>query len=379
MRIGVNTRFLLDGKLEGIGWFTHEVFKRITALLPEVEFVFFFDRPPHPKFIYSSNVKSVVLSPPARHPILWYIWFEYSIPKALKKHEIDLFISPDGYLSLNTNVPTILTIHDLAFYHFKKHVPYWVHRYYNYFTPKFAQKAAHILTVSNFSKSDIMGLYAIASEKITVVGNGCDQEIQPLNQQQQQEVRNRVSQSSPYFIYVGAIHPRKNIKGLLEAFEAFKSLEKNDIKLILVGRMAWKTAEISKVLKKMKHADSVIQLGHLERAELSKVLGAALAMVYPSFFEGFGIPLLEAMYAEIPIITSNTSSLLEVAGDAAILINPNKKEELVDALKRIAKDDNLRMDLIQKGKIQRQKFSWDKTAETVVAIIQSEIKKGNNP
>jgi glycosyltransferase involved in cell wall biosynthesis len=237
MRIGVNTRFLLDGKLEGIGWFTHEVFKRVTALLPEVEFVFFFDRPPHPKFIYSSNVKSVVLSPPARHPILWYIWFEYSIPKALKKHEIDLFISPDGYLSLNTNVPTILTIHDLAFYHFKEHVPYWVHRYYNYFTPKFAQKAAHILTVSNFSKSDIMGRYAIASEKITVVGNGCNQEIQPLNQQQQQEARNRFSHSSPYFIYVGAIHPRKNIKGLLEAFEAFKSLEKKRYKTDFGGSL----------------------------------------------------------------------------------------------------------------------------------------------
>jgi len=375
MRIGVNTRFLLDGKLEGIGWFTHEVFQRVTAMMPEVEFIFFFDRPPASHFIYGRNVQAVVLSPQARHPYLWYTWFERSIPKALKQYKIDLFISPDGYLSLNTKVPTILTIHDLAFYHFKEHVPYLVHQYYNWFTPKFAKKAAHILTVSSYSKQDIVERYQIAESKITVVGNGCNDVITALGDSQIDLVRKQFTKGAPYFVYVGAIHPRKNIKGLLEAFDAFKTLEDNDIHLILVGRMAWKTSEITKVLAKMKHADAVIQLGHLERKELSKVLGGALALVYPSFFEGFGIPLLEAMYAEVPVITSNTSSLPEVAGDAAILVDPNQKAELVDALKKIANDAALRTQLVENGKLQRQKFSWDKTAEKVVSIIQSEIKK----
>jgi glycosyltransferase involved in cell wall biosynthesis len=378
MRIGVNTRFLLEGKLEGIGWFTHEVFQRVTAMMPEVEFVFFFDRPPANQFIYGKNVKAVVLSPQARHPLLWYIWFEHSIPKALQQHKIDLFISPDGYLSLKTNVPTIITIHDLAFYHFKEHVPYLVQQYYNWFTPKFAKKAAHIITVSNFSKQDIVERYSIAESNITVVGNGCNKEITALDKVQIEQVRKQYSNELPYFVYVGAIHPRKNIAGLLAAFDAFKTQEKSNTKLILVGRMAWKTSEIKRVLANMKHAEDVIQLGHLERTELSKVLGGALALVYPSFFEGFGIPLLEAMYAEIPVITSNASSLPEVAGDAAILVDPNQKSALVEALKMISVDENLRADLIQKGRQQREKFSWEKTAEKVVEIIREEIKKGSN-
>ena len=130
MRIGVNARFLLDGKLEGIGLFTHEVLKRLTKLMPEHDFIFFFDRTPAEKFLYEKNVRGVIIPPQARHPVLWYWWFERSIPSALKKYKIDLFISTDGYLSLNTDVPTILTIHDLAFIHFKEHTPYLVYKYY---------------------------------------------------------------------------------------------------------------------------------------------------------------------------------------------------------------------------------------------------------
>ncbi len=378
MRIGVNARFLLSGKLEGIGWFTHEIFSRVTQLMPEVEFVFFFDRKPNQKFLYNSNVKGVIVPPQARHPFLWYWWFEWSIPKVLKQYKIDLFISPDGYLSLKTDVPTIITIHDLAFYHFKQHVPYLVNKYYNRYTPKFAKKASHIVTVSEFSKQDIISRYAINEQKISVIGNGCNNKIIPLDERQQQLVRNHYTSRAQYFIYIGAMHPRKNISGLLKAFDKFKAQYSSNIKLVLVGRMAWKTKEINKVFNAMHFADDVVKVGHLEREELSKVLGAAMALVYPSFFEGFGIPLLEAMHAEVPIITSNRSSLPEVAGDAALYVNPNNNEELVEALLRIAKDYTLRESLIAKGKEQRNKYSWEKSASQMVDLINTYIKKGNN-
>ena len=117
MRIAINTRFLLKDKLEGIGWFTFEVVKQLVTNHPEHEFIFLFDRPYDKSFVFAKNVTPVVINPPARHPLLWYWWFEWSVPYALKKHKIDLFFSPDGYLSLKTNVPTVIVMHDLAFEH----------------------------------------------------------------------------------------------------------------------------------------------------------------------------------------------------------------------------------------------------------------------
>ena len=125
-KIAVNTRFLIEGKLEGIGLFTHEVMRRVVQLLHQHEFVFFFDRPPAEQFLYAKNVNGIILSPQARHPFLWYLWFEYAVPSALKKNGADLFFSTDGYLSLKTKTPSVLTVHDLAFHHFKAHVPYLV-------------------------------------------------------------------------------------------------------------------------------------------------------------------------------------------------------------------------------------------------------------
>jgi len=118
MRIAINTRFLLKDKLEGIGWYTYEISKWLVEKHPEHEFIFFFDRPFDKSFIFGKNVTPVVLSPPARHPVLWYLWFEFVIPKALKKYKADLFFSPDGYLSLKTKVKTITVIHDIASFHF---------------------------------------------------------------------------------------------------------------------------------------------------------------------------------------------------------------------------------------------------------------------
>ncbi|HAD33931.1 MAG TPA: glycosyltransferase family 1 protein, partial [Chitinophagaceae bacterium] len=123
MKIAVNARFLLKGKLEGIGWFTHEIIRRVVNMHPEHQFIFFFDRPFDSSFLYAKNVEAVILNPPARHPFLWWIWFEWAIPRALKKYQADMFISTDGFLSLRTQTPTLLVMHDLAFEHFPEHLP----------------------------------------------------------------------------------------------------------------------------------------------------------------------------------------------------------------------------------------------------------------
>ena len=155
--------------MEGFGWYTYEIVKRMVEKHPEHTFLFFFDRPYEQQFIFAENVEPIVLSPAARHPFLFVWWFEVAVASALKKHKADVFFSPDGYLSLRTTIPQVAVIHDLNFEHYPKDVPWLVRKYYNYFFPRFARKAAHIITVSETSKQDIIQQYSIAPSRISAV------------------------------------------------------------------------------------------------------------------------------------------------------------------------------------------------------------------
>lgn len=371
MRIAINTRFLLSGKLEGIGMYTQEIFKRVVQQMPEHEFYFLFDRPFSDEFIFAKNVIPLVVSPPARHPFLWYWWFEKSIPKILKKHKIDLFISPDGYCSLNTTIPQILTIHDLGFEHFPMHVPILVRKYYQYFTPKYCDKATKILAVSQFTKNDIVEKYGIAASKIDVVYNGFMNSKQSIVSSMQTEIHAAYSLlNTKYFIFIGAVHPRKNVLNLLKAFEVFKSKNNTTHQLIIIGRNAWMNAELKNYLTEMQFKKDVIWLENCERNKLLEILQNAIAFVYPSLFEGFGIPIIEAMSIGVPVITSNTSAMTEIAGNAALLVNPTNTNEIADAMQLIITDEVLRIGLIEKGRANAVRFSWQQSAEKVMEIIQ---------
>ena len=185
MKIAVNTRLLLKDKLEGIGWFTYESLKRIVLQHPEHTFYFIFDRKHDPQFIFAENVIPVEIFPPARHPYLWYIYFEFSIPRVLRKIKPDLFLSTDGWLSLRTDVSQVDVIHDLNFEHRKDFLKSKYQDYYTRFFPKFAKKAVRIATVSEFSKQDLQRFYGIPEDKIDVVYNGSNEVYRPLPEEQQ--------------------------------------------------------------------------------------------------------------------------------------------------------------------------------------------------
>lgn len=373
MKIAVNTRFLIKEKLEGIGWFTYQSLKRITTQHPEHQFFFLFDRPYDDSFIFSKNITPVVISPPARHPLLWYYWFEYAVPKVLEKINPDIFISTDGYLSLSSKIKTLIVIHDLAFEHFPKHISWSAGKYYKHFSPKYARKADRIATVSEYSKKDITEKYNITPDKIDVVYNGSDELYQPLSESDIQKVQDEFTFGKRYLLFVGSIHPRKNLLGLLKAFELFKEKTSSDLKLVVAGRFAWKTNDIENFYTSMKNKEEVIFAGHCNLSKLAKLLGSAWALAYPSFFEGFGIPLVEAMNCHVPIITSNTSSMPEVAGEAAILIDPFLPEDIAEAIIKIDTQPELRNKLIEAGKKQKEKFSWELTAQKFWNSIEKTI------
>lgn len=372
MRIGINTRFLLPHKMEGFGWYTYEVVKRIVLAHPEHEFVFFFDRSYDEKFLFAKNVKPVVLFPPTRLVVLIIGWFEWSLPRALKKEKIDVFFSPDGFLSLKTDCPQIGVIHDLNFLHNPKDLPRRFRWYYNRFFPKFAQKAKHILTVSNYSKQDIVQSYHLPEEKVTVAWNGVSDAFSPLAENEITTVRNQYTEGLPYFLFVGALHPRKNLKTLLKSYQEYRN-QGNQGKLLIVGENLFSKNHQHATIVSDAFKNDVHFTGHLSQEELTRVTASASALVFIPYFEGFGIPLVEAMKSGIPVIAGNKTSLPEIVGDAGILVDPFDVQAITQAMKQIAEDEVLRKDLITKGLERVKLFSWDKTAEKVWEIIQKEI------
>ncbi len=374
MVIAVNTRLLLKGKLEGIGWFTYETLKRMTLNHPEHEFIFIFDRPYNKDYIFADNVIPVVIGPPTRHPVLWYLWFEFQIPRILKRYKADVFLSPDGYLSQRTDVPQLGVIHDINFVHRPDDLPWLKAKYYNHFFPKFARIAKRLATVSFYSKEDITRSFKVDYDKIDVVYDGINQIFEPISQEEIKEVREKYTNGAPYFLFVGALHPRKNVSGLLKAFDAFKSVDGDDTKLVIVGGEMHKTGDIFETYENMRFKNDVVFTGRVLTRDLHDIFGAALALTFVPFFEGFGIPIVEAMSAGVPVICSNTTSIPEVGGNAAMYADPLKIEQITDAMIKIQRDIDLRKSLVEKGFIQKEKFSWDETARLLWMSVEKALQ-----
>lgn len=375
MRIAVNVRLMIQGKLEGIGNFIYETFTRIVEDHPEHEFIFIVDRKIDERWIRFDNLRFEVLNPPARHPFLFYIWFHIALPRLLRSLKPDLFISTDGFTPLKREYPTLNVVHDLNFYHRPQDLPRLYSWYYNRYFPFYARLASRIATVSEYSKQDIMLSYGIEGEKIDVVYNGVHGAFLRMTEDEQQHVREQYSKGQRFFVYVGSMHARKNIGGLLQAFELFREKSGEQVKLVMVGRKMFDDGKIEQQLRVMRHQEDIIFTGRLDNCELARVLGSAEAMVFVPFFEGFGIPLIEAFRSGTPVLCSGVTSLPEVAGGAALYVDPQDVEGIAAAMERILNEEELRDELIQKGQERVQLFSWEKTAAKLWQSVERTLEK----
>lgn len=363
MRIAVNTRLLLKDRLEGIGQFTYETLRRITKAHPEHHFFFFFDRKFDDYFLFSDNITPVVVHPQARHPYLWRLFFEYGVPLKIKKIKPDIFLSTDGWIPTRLDIPVVNVIHDLNFLHHPEFVPPVVRRYYDRFFPKFAQQATQLATVSEYSRQDIIRSFQIDPEKIDVVFSGDNPAYKPLSDEQQDQVKRRYTDGCDYFLFVGLIHKRKNLDNIFRAFDSFKEKDSNSTKLVVVGDKKWWAGEIEDTYLKMRHRDDVLLLGRQPLDVVCELTASAMAMVYTSLFEGFGLPIVDSFNAQVPIITSNVTAMPEIAGDAAILVDPYNPDQLAEAMCNLQQNKGLRDELIQKGIARKGLFTWDRTAD----------------
>lgn len=363
MQVVVNTRLLIEDKLDGIGWFSYQTLKRITQKHPDVHFVFLFDRDFSDRFIFSDNITPLVLGPQARHPFLYYAWFHVSVKNLLNRMKPDLFLSPDGFLSPGANCKQLPVIHDINFLHNPKDLKPMTSWYYNYFFPKYAKTATRIATVSDYSKQDISKHYSIDAAKIDVVYNGINEGFRPLSDAAQKAVRDQYAQGKPYFLFVGSQSPRKNLNRLVQAFGMFKKQTGSDMKLLLVGALYVSEGDVKRVIGQSEYKHDILFVGRQQQEELEKIMAAALALAFVPYFEGFGIPIVEAFQCEVPVICSNTTSMPEIAGDAALLVDPFEVNSIAKGMESMYRDASLRHQLIEKGKARKAIYSWDKSAD----------------
>ena len=290
------------------------------------------------------------------------LWTQIALPLALftTKLKPDLIYSPTHYIPRFSPVKRIVTIFDLSFLHFpemfdKKDL--WQLTNWTKFS---AQNADHIITISNFSKQDIVKLYGIKKEKITVAYPGYDSEKFKVQS-------SKFKSNENYIIYIGTVQPRKNLVRLIEAVARIENL-----KLLIVGktggeaREGWKYQDILETPKKLGIEKRVKFLGFVPTEELPKLLAGSLGFILPSLWEGFGIPVLEAMATGTPVIVSNVSSLPEVVGSAGLLIDPYSIDQIEQAIRLITSDKKLRQRYAKSGLLQAQKFSWEQMAGQVL-------------
>jgi len=269
-------------------------------------------------------------------------------------------------------VPVVATIHDLAFEHLPETFTRRGRAQLRLTVRTTARRAVRIATVSEFSRRDLINTYGLAPEKVVVTANGVGTEFSPASNgdHDQSHIRNHYGIKRDYLIAVGSLQPRKNLIRLLWAYDQFREKFPDGPQLLIVGRRLWLAGEIFSEIRKRIWAGDVICTGFVPLDHLATLYRGSLALVYPSLFEGFGLPPLEAMACGVPVITSTTSSLPEVVGDAALLVNPYDEAEIMKALVRITTDTELRKTLRARGLERVKHFTWRSSAERTLALYR---------
>ena len=362
MTIAVNAIFFQDDYLEGYGQYAISIFSILVRSHPEHQFVFIYDRPHQKEWITGTNVRSVTVSPAARHVPAFLYWYNIKAAWEVRKCKADIWIQPYGFCSLLSGVPQVLVIHDLAY----KHVPHtisWHQRlFYQTFTSLFLKKAKRTITVSEFSKQDILHYYPNKANSVSVVSGAARAGFRPLSWEEKEQVKEAYTDGYEYFICVGGISPRKNMLNILKAFSLFKKWHKSNMKLVFVGRLAWQYQDFMEKLKTYKYRNDVVLTGYVTDEILAKLTASSYAAIYVSHFEGFGLPILEAMQSGVPVITANNSSMLEVGGEAALYADADQPDTITAHMQTLYKNEQIREKMVQKGLTRAQQYSWEKAA-----------------
>ncbi len=259
----------------------------------------------------------------------------------------------------------VITIHDLTFFHNPSWYRYERAHYYRWSVARSAKQASRIITVSTASANEICKILGVPADRIDVVYNGVDERYTPRNEGEQLAAQGKYRLPDRYFLFVGTIEPRKNVARIIQAWSKVAGDIKED--LVIAGREGWKVGPIRLEAELAGQSKRIHFPGFIADDDLPAIMSGATALVYPSLYEGFGIPVAEAMACGIPVLTSNVSSLPEVAGDAALTVDPTDVDGLAESIRTLAGDEALRADLSEKGLKRATRYTWSKAAELTLA------------
>ncbi len=370
MNIGIDIRFLARGAQSGVEEYALNLLPRLFSLDRTIGFKLFYNAFKKKKLDYpwvgASNVKLYQFSIPNR--FLQASSFFLDSPKIDKLiGGADVFFSPHFILApVSKKCKKIITFHDLSFEYYPEFFSWQRKIWHTLMKPKKqAELADKIIAVSQSTKEDMVNLYKIAPEKIEVIYSGISEEFRELEKSELQEVREKYHLPEKFILYFGTIEPRKNIIGIIKAFELLKS----DEKLVIAGSPGWLCKNIYKVAKNSSRAKDIVFAGFIEKKDKLALYNLAELFIYPSFFEGFGFPPLEAMACGTPTIISNTASLPEVAGEAAMIVDPYNINDIAVAIKEVLGNEKLREEMKERGLALSKKFNWQTCAEQTLKTI----------
>jgi glycosyltransferase involved in cell wall biosynthesis len=374
MRIGIDASPILKERA-GVGNYTYQLIKQLSRLDRVNQYVLF--------YCHHQDVRNRVMklenpnfeSKTVRFPIkiMKMFWASVRRPKVDRwVGKVDLYHSTAFYLNPTSSGKSILTIFDVNFLAMRKFT-LWSGRWH--FAPKmrdYTRRSHNIITVSESSKREIIKYLNVPDEKISVIYGGYSDIFKPkADDRISGEVRKKYNIKGNYLLYVGTLEPRKNLLGLIRAYS--QSRAKEDFILVLAGGRGWKYENIFKLVRKLKLENRIIFTGYVPENDLPGLYQDASLFVYPSFYEGFGLPPLEAMACGIPVVVSNTTSLPEVVGDAGVYVDPNDIEQIAFSIDTVLSDSELRRNLIQRGVERAKLFSWEKTAKETLELYKQVV------
>jgi len=329
-------------------------------------------QPAHRITILQSRKSSTRLSKRFSSAKTWtpphHAWERQALSLELWRHRFDLLHSPDFIAPIRGARRHIITVHDLSFIHYPEYLTADSRRYYDGQIRESVKRADHILSVSQATKQDLIDILDVPAEKISVRLHGVDESFKPLPRRLTAPIIRELGLPSEFVLFVGTLEPRKNLVGLARAYRDLKLELPDAPKLVLVGRAGWHYEKLMADLASVGLADDMIVKQGVSDAQLPALYNHALALVTPSFYEGFGLPALEAMACGAPVITSNLSSLPEVGGSAALLVDPQDTDAISDAILKLETDDARRSQLIEAGYWQAKKFTWERAGRQLKSI-----------
>ncbi|RMH01953.1 MAG: glycosyltransferase family 1 protein [Chloroflexi bacterium] len=379
-RVGIDvTAALTQGG--GIGRYTRELVRAVTAVDQTHEYHFFSARPPAtlPVSDPLPSGEHVHHHPaPLDEHWLYRLWYRLRLPIPVQwfTGSLDLFHSPDFVLPpVAGHIPTLLTVHDLSFVHYPDTFPENLVAYLNRVVPWSVRRATHVLADSQATKTDLETIWGVPAEKITVLYCGVNEHFRPVTDGKRitAVLRKYQLDNIPYILTVGTVQPRKNYQMLIRAFAPIATQFPHH--LVIAGGRGWLYDDMLAEVQRLNLTDRVHFIGFVDDDDLPALYSAATLFVFPSLYEGFGLPLLEAMACGTPVVTSNASSLPEVVGETAVLLPPHTPEPWTNTLHQLLTDSNARSHLQAQGFQQVQKFSWETAAHQLIQIYKHLLKK----